>query len=103
MTAVGEWGEWAPGSLAGLCSFSLTNEAVGACGKPAVEHAWPGTPPDTREEWTAYSCADHLLLREILWDWHPTSSGACAIPGSLWQSGDRQGEGRCVHEIGGSL
>lgn len=96
---IGEWGEWTPPALAGLCSYSLTLDEAGACGKPAVEHAWPGAAPDTREEWTAFSCADHLVLREKLWDWHPVASGACSIPGARWRAGEIQGEGRCAHEL----
>lgn len=98
-----EYGELAPLSASGLCMFSLTRSAIGMCGKPAVEHAWPGSPPDTREDFTVYSCADHLMDRGQLWDWHPTASGACAIPGAMWRAEPLQGDGRCVHEIGGDL
>ncbi|WNO25875.1 hypothetical protein SEA_ALTADENA_53 [Arthrobacter phage Altadena] len=93
-----EFGEETGPGLSGLCMFSLTKDAAGMCGKPAVEHAWPGSPPDTRESFTIYSCADHIVERSILWDWHATRSGACAIPGAMWRSGELQGDGRCVHE-----
>ncbi|QKY79818.1 hypothetical protein SEA_BUMBLE_52 [Arthrobacter phage Bumble] len=95
----GDWGDRTSPRLTGLCMFSLTSSEIGMCGKPAVEHAWPGTPPDSREDFTVYSCADHIVKRDALWDWHPTASGACAIPGSMWRAEPLQGEGRCVHEL----
>jgi hypothetical protein len=98
-----DFGPVTPPGLSGLCMFSLSRDVKGMCGKPAVEHAWPGTPPDTRENFTVYSCDEHRMDRAALWDWHETSSGACAIPGAQWRSEARQGEGRCVHELEDSL
>ncbi|UAW09415.1 hypothetical protein SEA_KLEVEY_59 [Arthrobacter phage Klevey] len=99
----GELGDFAPPGTAGLCNYSPYADGTGMCGKPAVWHMWPGSPPDTRADSTAYSCEDHPLPPSALWDWHRTDSGACAIPGAYWRAEERQGEGRCVHEIGGSL
>lgn len=94
--------EDAPPGTALLCGASLEGDGR-ICGAPAFVHAWPGSPPDTRADFTVYSCSEHVIRPEHLWDAHLVSSGACGIPGAKWQSGDRQYEGRCVHEIGADL
>lgn len=99
----GEIGDAAPPGTAGLCNYSPYADGTGMCGAPAKWHMWPGTPPDERADFTAYSCGGHTLPPSVLFDWHRTDTGACAIPGAMWQTGDRQGEGRCVHEIGADL
>lgn len=83
-----------------ICTYDDRVTDGPICAKPATWHAWPGTPPDTREGFDVYSCDEHwqYLAPARLWDYHRLG-GACGIPGARWHAGTYQGQGLCRHEL----
>ncbi|WP_104116956.1 hypothetical protein [Arthrobacter sp. B1805] len=85
---------------AAICTYDAKFTEGPICGKPATWHAWPGTPPETREPFDVYACDAHwpILDPKRLWDYHRLG-GACGIPGARWYAGARQGQGLCRHDL----
>lgn len=93
-------------SEAGRCGWNTSgiDHPIAMCGGPATLHAWPGSPPDTRADFTIYACALHapeVIASDEMWDWHPVASGDCMIPGAYWSVGHdgMQGTGRCRADL----
>lgn len=73
------------------------------CGKPGTLHIWGKTSEGRRAEWVAVACDEHAMEGiAVAWDWH-RFGGVCAIPGTAWFNGERQGEGTCVWPEGEAI
>lgn len=78
-----------------LCGYDGGSDDVPICGKTATWHLLAGSPEVGPGDYSMTACDDHAnRAMELAYDWHEFG-GVCDMPGTKWQSRNRQGEGFC--------
>ena len=77
------------------CGFDGGINTAPVCGKLATYHLFAGSPDRGPADWATFACDEHVNLAQgLAWDWHAVAP-VCGVPGGMWQSRARQGEGFC--------
>ena len=81
--------------MSGTCGHDAGYSGGPVCKNLATVHLLAGQAPDKPGDWTMSACPEHVgIAKLIAFDWHDVSP-ACEVPGALFHSTERQGEGFC--------
>lgn len=91
---IGEPGAERP-AMENTCGYDAGITNGPHCGRLATLHLFAGSWDKGPGGWSMMACDEHApVAKPFSWDWHDMS-GVCDVPGTLWQSGQYQGEGFC--------
>ena len=77
------------------CGYDAGISDGPVCKNRATVHLLAGQAPDKPGDWSMSACPVHVEAAKLIaFDWHEVSH-ACGIPGAMFHSGTRQGDGFC--------